>query len=152
MTDEQWMDVALEEADEAYCRGDWPVAAVLVKDGRAVATGQNRQNTQADLSCHAEMEALRAAFRTLGTVDLSGTVLYSTMECCPMCAWAVRIAGVERVVLGARHADLARTDLGTYNMEVFAALTGGGPVLTTGVRRAECVTLRQRWGDDAVRK
>jgi tRNA(adenine34) deaminase len=148
MTDEQWMDRALKEADEAYRRGDWPMAAVLVKDGAAVATGQNRQNTRNDLSCHAEREALRAAFRNLGTVDLSGTVLYSSMECCPMCAWAVKIAGLGRVVLGARHADLARTDLGTYSMETFAALMGGGPALASGVRQAECVALRQRWGKE----
>jgi tRNA(adenine34) deaminase len=62
MTDEQWMDVALGEAEDAFRRGDWPVAAVLVKDGRAIASGQNRQNSATDLSCHAEIEALRAAF------------------------------------------------------------------------------------------
>jgi tRNA(adenine34) deaminase len=144
--------VALGEAEDAFRRGDWPVAAVLVKDGRAIASGQNRQNSATDLSCHAEIEALRAAFRALGSVDLSGTVLYSTMESCPMCAWALKIAGVERVVLGARHADLGRTDLGTYSMEAFAAMTGGGPALTTGVRQAECIALRQRWGKDPVRK
>lgn len=148
MSDEEFMLLALAEAGEAFERGDWPVGAVLAKDGAVLARGQNRQNTENDLTRHAEMEAIRAAFATTRGTDLSGCVIYSTMECCPMCAWALKIAKVNRVVLGARHADLGRTDLGRYSMETFAAMVGGGPALTTGVRTAECVALRKRWGKD----
>jgi tRNA(Arg) A34 adenosine deaminase TadA len=152
MTDEQYMDLALVEAEAALARGDLPVGAVLVKDGAVVAKGANRQVSERDLTWHAEMEIVRNASRTLGTTDLSGTVMYCTMECCPMCAWAVKIAGVKRMVLGLRHADIQRTDLGTYSMESFSALVGGGVELQTGVRNAECLALRRRWGRDPVRR
>ncbi len=62
------------------------------------------------------------------------------------------LAGVKRVVLGLRHADLKRTDLGRYTMESFADLVGGGVELQTGVRVAECLAIRKRWGKDAVAK
>jgi tRNA(Arg) A34 adenosine deaminase TadA len=152
MTDEEYMDVALAEGEAALARGDWPVGAVLVKDGAIISKGANRQVTGKDISRHAEMEVIREAFQKLGTTDLSGTVIYCTMECCPMCAWAVKIANVKRIVLGLRHAELGRTDLGTYSMETFAALVGGGVELQTGVRSAECLALRRRWGRDPVRR
>lgn len=152
MTDEQYMDMALAEGEAALVRGDWPVGAVLVKDGKVISSGANRQVTETDVSWHAEMEVIRKAFKALGTTDLTGTVIYCTMECCPMCAWAVKIANVKRIVLGLRHADIGRTDMGTYSMETFAALVGGGVELQTGVRNAECLALRRRWGRDPVRK
>jgi len=68
-----------------------------------------------------------------------------------MCAGAMKMARIARLVLGTRHATLQRTDLGTYSVETFCALTGYDLVLTTGVREAECTALRRRWGKDAVR-
>ena len=152
MDDERWMDRALQEAEAAFARGDWPVAAVLVRDGREIGVGSNRQVTGRDVTRHAETEAIRDASARLGTADLSGSVMYCTMECCPMCAFAVKLAGVKRVVLGLRHADLKRTDLGRYTMESFAELVGGGVELQTGVRVDECLAIRRRWGKDTVAK
>jgi hypothetical protein len=68
-----------------------------------------------------------------------------------MCAAAMKLARVARLVLGTRHATLRRTDLGTYSVETFCALTGYDLKLTTGVREAECTALRRRWGRDAIR-
>ena len=151
MDDERWMDMALEEAEAALARGDWPVGAVLVRDGAVIGIGSNRQVSGCDVTRHAETEAIRDAFTRLGTTDLSGSVMYGTMECCPMCAFALKLARVRRVVLGLRHADLKRTDLGAYSMESFAALVGGGVELQTGMRTAECLAVRRRWGQDQVR-
>lgn len=150
MDDEHWMDMALRESEAALARGDWPVAAVVVKDGQLVGVGANRQVTGRDVTRHAEIEAIKDACAKLGTSDLSGTVMYCTMECCPMCAFAVKLANVKRMVLGLRHATLKRTDLGSYSMESFAALVGGGVELQTGVREAECLAIRQRWGRDRI--
>jgi tRNA(adenine34) deaminase len=144
---EPFMDEALELAQEALARGDWPVAAVIVNHDTVIASGQGRQNTQRDPTWHAEVEAIRGA-RAAGA-DLAGATLYCTMEPCPMCAWAIRLSGIARVVLGARHADLHRTDLGGYSLEAFASLMGYSLDLVEGVRRAECVGLRERWGKDA---
>lgn len=144
---EHFMDHALALARQAQARGDWPVAAVLVADGRVLAEGQGRQSTSADPTWHAEIEAIRRAADA--GVDLSGATLYCTMEPCPMCAWAARLSGVQRIVLGARHEHLRRTDLGQYSLERFAELMDYQVVLIQGVRQAECIALRQLWGLDA---
>jgi len=151
VTDADYMDVALREAEEAFARGDWPVGSVIVRDGAILATGQNRQNTERDITWHAEFDAMRRVMHARGLDMLAGATVYSTMEPCPMCAGAMKLAGIRRLVLGTRHAALQRTDLGTYSVESFCALTGYGLALTTAVREAECTALRRRWGKDAVR-
>ena len=67
-----------------------------------------------------------------------------------MCAGAMKVAGIARLVLGLRHATLRRTDLGEYSIETFCRLTGYDLALTTGVLEAECLALRRRWGKDQV--
>jgi len=151
MTDAELMDRALRLAAEARDRGDWPVAALLVKAGAVLATGQNRQNTEGDVTCHAEMDAIRAAMRAHGAAAVAGATVYTTMEPCPMCAGAMQQAGVSRLVLGARHAALRRTDMGEHSVEAFCRLTGYDLALVTGVREAECLELRRSWGKDRVR-
>ena len=146
------MDHALRLAQEAFDRGDWPVAAVIVREDSVVATGQNRQNTRNDVTFHAETDALRTAFAALKTTDLSGATVYTTMEPCPMCAEAMRMAGVSRLVLGLRHADLNRVDLGTYSVEAFYRMMNWPLEIVTGVRHAECGEIRRRWAKDKVRK
>ena len=151
MTDADYMDAALREAEEAFRRGDWPVGSLLVRDGAVLATGQNRQNTERDVTWHAEFEAIGRAMREHGAVALAGATVYATMEPCPMCAGAMKLAGIARLVLGTRHAALRRTDLGDYSIETFCRMAGYALALTTGVREAECTALRRRWGKDAVR-
>lgn len=151
MSDEGYMDRALGEAQEAFARGDWPVGSVVVRGGIVLGTGQNRQNTERDVTWHAEFDAMRRAMQAHGAEQLAGATVYSTMEPCPMCAGAMKLARIVRLVLGTRHATLQRTDLGTYSVEGFCRLTGYDLVLTTGVREAECTALRRRWGQDRVR-
>ena len=152
MSHESHMDHALALAQEAFDRGDWPVAAVIVREGSVVATGQNRHNTRNDVTFHAETDALRNAFAALKATDLSGATVYSTMEPCPMCAEAMRMAGVGRLVLGLRHTDLNRIDLGTYSVEAFCAMMQWPLELVTGVRHAQCGEIRRRWAKDKVRR
>ena len=151
VTDADYMDQALREAADAFARGDWPVGSVLVRDDVVLATGQNRQNTERDVTWHAEFEAVRRATREHGVARLAGATVYSTMEPCPMCAGAMKLVGIARLVLGTRHATLQRTDLGTYSIETFCRMAGYDLALTTGVREAECTALRRRWGKDSVR-
>lgn len=150
MTDADYLDLALRDAGQAFIRGDWPVAALIVRDGSILATGQNRQNSEGDVLWHAETDALRNTTRAHGAAAVAGATLYSTMEPCPMCAWAMKLAGIRRLVLGLRNTTLRRTDLGAYTIESFCALTAYQLDLTTGVREAECLALRQRWGKDPV--
>lgn len=150
MTDEDWMRLALAEAEEAYARGDWPTGAVLVKDGALLARGQNRQASQGDPLLHAEPEALRLACSAHGPDAARGATLYCTMEPCPMCAGALQLAGVVTLVLALRHATLRRSDLGSYSVERFCTLTGHAMALREGVLEADYLALRLRWGRDRV--
>lgn len=149
--DLHWMQLALAQSVEAFERGDWPTGAVLVRDGQLLSTGQNRQVSQCDTTVHAETDAIRRAEAIHGVGSTQGATLYCTMEPCPMCAGALRNAGVSRVVLALRHATLKRTDLGPYRLEDFFTLTGWQPQLDSGPLEADYLALRRRWGRDPVR-
>lgn len=99
--DPLWMARALELARAAWARGEVPVGAVLVRDGRLVAEAHNRTMTDADPTAHAEMLALRAAAGAQGDFRLEESTLYVTLEPCAMCCGAIVLARVPRVVYGA---------------------------------------------------
>jgi tRNA(adenine34) deaminase len=101
LSDLEFMQRALERAREAAQRGEVPVGAVLVKAGAVVAEGANRPIGACDPTAHAEIEALRAGGRALGSYRLTDTTLYVTLEPCVMCAAAIVHARVGRVVFGA---------------------------------------------------
>lgn len=92
---------ALEQARCAALRGEVPVGAVLVRDGRLIAEGHNLTVTNADPSAHAEVVVLRRAAALQGDFRLEETTLYVTLEPCAMCAGAIVLARVPRVVYGA---------------------------------------------------
>jgi tRNA(adenine34) deaminase len=101
MTDEDWMRVALEEADAAASEGEVPVGCVIVgPDGRPLSRGHNLRETLEDPTAHAEIIAMRAAAKELGSWRLEGTTLYVTLEPCVMCAGAMVNARVARAVWG----------------------------------------------------
>lgn len=99
--DRAWMARALEQARLAASRSEVPVGAVLVREGRLVAEGHNRTVRDADPTAHAEMVVLRAAGLAQGDFRLEDAVLYVTLEPCAMCAGAIVLARVPRVVIGA---------------------------------------------------
>jgi len=99
--DEAMMRRALGLAREAMASGEVPVGAVLVKDGRVIAEAYNLRETIADPTAHAERLALTRAGQALGSWRLDGCTLYVTLEPCPMCAGAVVLSRVERLVFGA---------------------------------------------------
>lgn len=139
------MDQVLDLCAEALARGDCPVAAIIVRNGQVVGRGSNRVATGGDATAHAETEAIRDACTRLGTSRLDGCTLYSAMEPCPMCCWALKEAGIARLVLGARHAGMRRTDYGDYAVEKLLAMTRAHIDLTPGLRVAECEAMRRRW-------
>lgn len=101
MTDQEYMQVALELAREAAQAGEVPVGALVVKDGEIVGRGYNAPISQHDPSAHAEIRALRAAATQLGNYRLVGCTLYVTLEPCAMCAGAIQHARIARLVFGA---------------------------------------------------
>lgn len=99
--DEHWMREALRLAEEAGRRGEVPVGACLVADGGLVAGAANRMREDSDSTQHAELQVLRAATRARGDSRLTGCTLYVTLEPCAMCAGAIVLARVDRVVFAA---------------------------------------------------
>jgi len=150
MNHEHYMGLALREGEEAMARGDWPTGSVIVLGAEVVASGQNRQNSLNDITVHAETDALRSAFKSLQKTNLEGATLYTTMEPCPMCAEAMRMSRVARLVLGLRHKDLSRVDLGSYSIEAYCKMLAWPLEIVTGVRHADCFALRKKWGKDRV--
>lgn len=101
MSEVRWMHEALAEADLAASEGEVPVGCIIVaSDGRELARAHNRRENDVDPTAHAEMIAMRAAARALGTWRLEGVTLYVTLEPCVMCAGALVNARVGRVVWG----------------------------------------------------
>ena len=102
MPDQDFMQLALQEAQRAWSLGEVPVGAVVVKDGVVIATGCNQPIGQHDPTAHAEIVALRAAADKLGNYRLPGCELYVTLEPCVMCSGAMMHARLARVVYGAQ--------------------------------------------------
>jgi tRNA(adenine34) deaminase len=99
--DDYFMRLALREAERALEHEDVPIGAVVVRDGEVVAAGHNERELRQDPTAHAEVIALREAARLAGTWRVLDAVLYVTLEPCAMCAGAIVLARVPRVVYGA---------------------------------------------------
>lgn len=101
MDDAQWMRLALDEARLAAKSEEVPVGAVMVKGGEVVGRGRNRREGDGNPLAHAEIEAILEAARATGDWRLEGCSLFVTLEPCAMCAGALVLARVERLVFGA---------------------------------------------------
>ena len=139
MDDAQWMRLALDEARLAGESEEVPVGAVVVKGGKVVGRGRNRREGDGNPLAHAEIEAILEAARATGDWRLGGCSLFVTLEPCAMCAGALVLARVERLVFGARDpkagfcgslGDLVRDPRLNHRLEV-----------TGGVLERECGDL-----------
>ncbi len=133
MTFEAAMEEALSLARAAGARGEVPVGAVALLDGAVVARATNRREADQDPTAHAELVCLRAAARSLGRWRLTGVTLVVTLEPCAMCAGALVLARVDRLVYGAADPkagavgslmDLARDPRLNHRLEVVAGVEG----------------------------
>lgn len=102
MDDQFFMRMALEEAELAYSKGEVPVGAVLVLEGKVIARAHNRVESLQDATAHAEILCLKEGARVLKNWRLLQTTLYCTLEPCPMCAGAMIHSRVGRLVWGAQ--------------------------------------------------
>jgi tRNA(adenine34) deaminase len=101
LRDKKFIREALKEAKKALKAGEVPVGAVAVKSGRIISRGYNRSITDNDPSAHAEIVVLRKASKTLKNYRLTGCELYVTVEPCAMCAGALVLARIKRIIFGA---------------------------------------------------
>lgn len=139
MKHEEMMRKALGEAQLAYAAGEVPVGAVVACGEEIVASAHNEREALLDPTAHAEVLALRRAAKRLGRRRLSGCTLYVTLEPCPMCAGAIVMSGVERVVFGAfdRAAGCAGSVYNLPEDPVFAHRA----VCSGGLLEADCAEM-----------
>ncbi len=135
-TDEDFMGLALAEAEAAAAAGETPIGAVLVIDGRVVASAHNLRETWQDPTAHAESIVLRQAAAKLGRWRLSDATVYVTMEPCLMCAGALVLARVARLVYGCR--DERAGALGSQYDVVRDGKLNHVYRITPGILEAEC--------------
>lgn len=101
MDDLSWMRLALDEAQQATGHGDVPIGAVAVREGEVIARAHNRREIDGDPTAHAELLAIRQASHQIGHWRLENVTLYCTLEPCAMCAGAMVLARLPRLVYGA---------------------------------------------------
>ncbi len=135
-SDESFMRLALDQARIALEHGDAPVGAVLVRGDEVLAKACNERELRGDPTAHAEILALQAGSRVLGTWRLDDTTLYVTLEPCPMCAGALVLGRVGRLVYGPPDPK-AGAALSLYNIPQDPRLNHRVSI-TTDVLAAEC--------------
>ncbi len=143
----RYMERAIKAAQEGIAAGQTPFGACIVKDDQVISCSGNTVWKDMDITAHAEINAIRKACRELGTVNLTGCVIYSTCEPCPMCFAACSWARISRIVFGTRIDDAARfgfselrisnetmREMGDLNIEIIG-----------GFMRDECIALFEKW-------
>ncbi len=150
LTDENWMELALDQARLAQVMDEVPVGAVLVQDDQLIASAHNQPIANNDPTAHAEIQLLRAAGKQLNNYRLPNTTLYVTLEPCTMCLGAMVHARVSRVVFGAYDEKTgvcgSCTDLSTSECFNHSIETQGG------VLADECRNLLQKFFKDRRNK
>ena len=140
MTDKEYMEQALEQARLAYELGEVPVGAVIVQDGRVIATGYNRREVDKNALSHAEHTAIDNACKALGGWRLPRCTLYVTLEPCLMCSGAIIHSRIDRVVFGVR--DEKSGAFGSV-LDVNALPLNHKVEVTEGVCAEECKAILQ---------
>lgn len=146
-SDEAGIGAAIAAARAALAAGQSPFGSAIARGGSVICATGNTVWRDIDPSAHAEVNAIRAACRALGTIDLSDCVLYSTCEPCPMCFTAAHWARIPRIVFGARIADAAAAGFNEMALsnEQIKALAGLRVELVAGARSEECRGLFAEW-------
>ena len=136
----KYMRAALELAKQAADEGEVPVGAVVVCDGEIVGTGRNRREKAKNALCHAEIEAIDNACKTLGGWRLHKCDLYVTLEPCPMCSGAIINARIKRLIYGAKDkkAGCAESVVNLFEMPF-----NHKPEIVPGVMEEECKRVLQ---------
>jgi tRNA(Arg) A34 adenosine deaminase TadA len=145
--DVRFMRLAIHQAKIGVLRGQTPFGACIVKAGRVVALCHNQVWKTTDITAHAEVSAIRQACRFLKKIDLSGCIIYSTCEPCPMCFSACHWANISKIVYGARIADAKK--LGFDELTVSNAVMkkrGGARIrIQKDFMRDDCLELFSFW-------
>ena len=134
--EERYMKEAIRQAHKAWKLGEVPIGCVIVRDGKIIARGYNRRNTDKNTLAHAELQAIRKASRAAGDWRLEDCTIYVTLEPCQMCAGAIVQARIPRLVIGSRNpkAGCAGSVLNLLQVPAFNRQVE----ITEGVLEEEC--------------
>lgn len=134
--EERYMKEAIRQAHKAWKLGEVPIGCVIVRDGKIIARGYNRRNTDKNTLAHAELLAIRKASRAVGDWRLEDCTIYVTLEPCQMCAGAIVQARIDRAVIGSMNpkAGCAGSVLNILEMPQFNHQVE----VTRGVLQDEC--------------
>lgn len=140
---EDFMRIALAEAERSRDEGNSAVGSIIVRDGEVIARGRNLVTTEHDVTAHAETVALRVAGAALETERFEGCTLYTTFEPCPMCCGAILLAGISTLVVGAKPAP-GETLWPGYGVEGMIDMLGQSHTISVvdGVLAEECAVVR----------
>lgn len=138
MDKNDFMRLALLEAEKAFLDGEVPVGAVIVRDGEVISTGRNRREKGKNALCHAEIEAIDGACRALSGWRLPRCEMYVTLEPCPMCAGAIINARIPVVVYGAKEPNFG--SCGSV-LNLFEERYGHHPAIYGGVLSDDCADV-----------
>lgn len=149
MSDEKFMRLAIAKAREGIHSGQTPFGACIVKNGEVISCEHNIVLNSTDITAHAEVNAIRQACRKLNTIDLSGCVIYSTCEPCPMCFSACHWARISKVVFGAKIEDAH--DFGFNELHItnkkMQEFGQSAVEIVEDFRREECLAVFREWAN-----
>ena len=150
----EYMRLAIKEAKKSLEALDGgPFGSCIVKSGKVIAVAGNTVFRK-DATCHAEVNAIRIASKKLGTYDLSGCVIYTTTEPCPMCFSAIHWSGISYIVYGTCIADATRAGFNELPISAQSLKRQGGARVNicAGFLAEECGQLFQEWKELANKK
>lgn len=138
LNDDYYMRQALNEARQAFDKGEVPIGAVVVCKGRIIARGYNLTETLTDVTAHAEMQAITAAANVLGGKYLTDCILYVTIEPCPMCAGGLLWSQISKIVYGAKD---EKKGYSVFSPSILHPKTE----VVSGVMEEECASLMKEF-------
>lgn len=138
LNDEYYMRQALNEARQAFDKGEVPIGAIVVCKGRIIARGHNLTETLTDVTAHAEMQAITAAVNVLGGKYLTDCILYVTIEPCPMCAGGLLWSQISKIVYGAKD---EKKGYSVFSPSILHPKTE----VVSGVMEDECASLMKEF-------
>lgn len=138
LNDEYYMRQALNEARQAFDKGEVPIGAIVVCKGRIIARGHNLTETLNDVTAHAEMQAITAAANVLSGKYLTDCILYVTIEPCPMCAGGLLWSQISKIVYGAKD---EKKGYSVFSPSILHPKTE----VVSGVMEDECASLMKEF-------
>jgi tRNA(Arg) A34 adenosine deaminase TadA len=147
MNHEFYMQLALDKAKEGVDNGQSPFGACIVKNGKVIACDHNSVWQSTDITAHGEIHTIREANKKLNSIDLSGCIIYSTCEPCPMCFTAIHWARIDKIYYGARIEDAKKFGFNELivSNEMMKELGKSKVEIKGDFMREKCIELFEYW-------